>query len=298
MLIFVYAVLVFLVLRFSVVLFNFLSNPKLGHYGKHFTDKVSIVISVTDPDQDVAALQESIREQDYGNIEFIFKTSEYDGHSIAARTTGAYLLFLDAGTVINKGLINNLIYRTKVFELSLLSLIPTSRFNGVKDFMVIPLTDFMLITIFPLRLTRVFSQQANTIVNESCMFFTRDGYNHRLRDETAKLKTEVLLANRFVYATGQNANQPGQRLLQLLGNNPWIALVYLVLVIAGPVMMWLNYNLAFMALPLGLIFLSRVMISFLTAQNPLLNVLLHPLQMVYLLVLLLKASWNKLFYTQ
>jgi len=48
-------------------------------------------------------------------------------------------------------------------------------------------------------------------------------------------------------------------------------------------------------MPVGLIFLTRVMISFLVRQNPLLNVLLHPVQMIMLFIALSKAVFIRIF---
>jgi hypothetical protein len=50
---------------------------------------------------------------------------------------------------------------------------------------------------------------------------------------------------------------------------------------------------ALLVLPFGLIFLSRVMTSFLSAQHPVPNILLHPLQMLALVLLLFSNIWNK-----
>lgn len=121
MITFIYAVLVFQVLRFSVTLFNFLSNPKLGYYGKHFGVPVSLII--TGKRSEATDLLKSIANQDYKNIEVFFK-DEQDEELLLTQVKGRYFLFLDAETTISKGLINNLIQRTKVFDLDLLSLIP------------------------------------------------------------------------------------------------------------------------------------------------------------------------------
>ena len=126
MMVFVYAVLVFLVLRFCVTLFNFLSNPKLGYYGKHFTEKVSVIVLSSTKEPDVGGLLHSIEQQDYKNIEVIVQ----QGNSVTElvdQATGKYLLFISPGITLHYGLINNLIYRVKVFNLTVLSLIPTYR---------------------------------------------------------------------------------------------------------------------------------------------------------------------------
>lgn len=311
MIIFLYAVLVFLVLRFSVTLFNFLSNPKLGYYGKHFTDKVSIIISLSDANDDPTALIASIEAQDYTNVEIIVKKHTETSRKAVAKSTGSYILFLDGNTTISKGLINNLIYRVKVFDLDLLSVIPNRRFNGRLSRLVYPLGDFVLLNLLPLRLVRLSTQQIFAATNTACMFFKANSYKknnwyERVDEEDSegieitrlmkqmKFKTEVLLGNKFVYFSERiNLDKVSLQLLLAFGNSILAVLIYLLLVIGGPIIVLLNFEPVFLVLPIGLIFLSRVMISFLTAQNPIVNVLLHPIQMVILCVLLLKGLWIK-----
>jgi hypothetical protein len=290
MITFVYAVLVFIVLRFSVTLFNFLSNPKLGYYGKHFTDKVSVIISLSDKNDDPSSLIASINAQDYTNVEVVVKKHSETTEKAVAKTTGGFILFLDVNTIINKGLINNLICRTKVFDLDLLSIVPNRRFSGLFSRLVYPLSDFILLNLLPLRLVRLSTQQIFATTNTGCMFFKASSY----KTSDWHGKTEVLLANKFVYIDEKvGFDKVSSQLLLTFGNNIFAVLIYLVLVIAGPIIVLINFEPVFLVLPFGLIFLSRVMISFLTTQNPFINVLLHPIQMIMLLGLLLKGLWIK-----
>lgn len=293
MITFIYAVLVFLVLRFSVTLFNFLSNPKLGHCGRQFTDLVSIVIDGNR--KQAGELLISLKKQDYQHVEVIFK-DEIEDLALIQEASGKYLLFLNANSVIEKGLLNSLIYRLKVFDLDVLSLIGTRKITGLKSWTTQPLNDILLLSLFPLRFIKN-RQHAQLLLNEACLFYSSEGYR---RFYTAKAeerreprwKTETLLANRLWY-TNEEVDQ--DKLMKTLGRSIPVVLIYLALVMAGPVLMFLQYGSAFFSLPLGLIFLTRVMISFLTVQNPMRNVLMHPLQMLALTILLLKGMWIKLF---
>ncbi len=295
MITFVYAVLVFLVLRFSVTLFNFLSNPKLGYYGKHFTDKVSIIISLSDVNDDPTLLITSINAQDYADVEIIVKKYGETLEAATAKATGSFILFLDVNTVISKGLINNLICRAKVFNLDQLSVIPTRSFNSFISRLVYPLSDFVLLNLLPLRLVRLTRKQIFAATNTGCMLFKASSYiKNEDEGSIGQLKAEVLLANKFICIDEMvSFDKISSQLLVTLGNNILAVFIYLLLVIAGPVVVLANFEPVFLVLPVGLIFLSRIMISFLTAQNPFVNVLLHPFQMIMLLLLLLKGLWVK-----
>ena len=78
--------LFFIILRFVVTLFNFISNPKLPHIGKYYTDKVSILIPARNEDENILTLLQSIRQQDYQNYEVIIldDDSEDDTFKVCA----------------------------------------------------------------------------------------------------------------------------------------------------------------------------------------------------------------------
>lgn len=292
MILFVYAGLVFLVLRFSVTLFNFLSNPKLGYYGKHYTDKVSIVIFSAAEDDDHEDLLASIAKQEYRYLEIFIKRPDENISEVINQASGKYLLFLKGRLDIGKGLINNLICRAKVYDLALISLVPNRKLNSFADRCIYPLNDFVLMNIFPMRLVRLINIPAFAVAGQPCMFFNADEYRRKSLNDVkgGAKKMELLQANRFVYLDDRSdIGSVGRGLMKIFGDNVLAALIYLVLVVFCPVVMALNFDPAFLALPLGLIFLTRVMISFLTAQNPALNLLLHPLQVVVLVVVMIKA---------
>lgn len=333
-----YIILTFLVLRFSVTLFNFLSNPKLGNHGRRFTDKVVIIIDATKDTGSLLNLLNAIKNQDYQQIEVIiemlspakagadiaafctederFKLRKKDTADPAEETEGDYILFLDVNNIIHKGLINSMIYRTKVFNLALLSIIPTQSFSGFKNYCLIPLNNFVLLNLTPLRLVRLLPSPVFSAGSNQCMFFDAALYRKygweqrfkgRLPDALEVIKTvkqegfkvETLLGNRLIYTIIPEHidgffQKTGQLLLRKFGNNIPAALLYLLLVVAGPIFILANNEYDLLVLPVGLIFMSRIMISFLSGQNPLWNVLMHPVQMVMLLGSLSAAAYKKL----
>lgn len=305
MMMFVYAVLVFQVLRFSVTLFNFLSNPKLGYYGKHFTDKVSVIILAAEAEGDVKHTVDAVEGQEYKNIELLVQQQE-DEADLVGRASGKYVLVLAAGTSPRRGLINSLIYRARVFDLAVLSLVPTYVAVGFMEKCIYPLNDFLLLNLLPLRLIRLSNQPAFAAGSNTCLFFEtslckQQGWLQKIGlksgVEMVKLvkqqqfNAEVLLGNKMIFKKVGPGDLEGfpERLLVNFGNSALVACVYLVLVIAGPIVVLTSFNPVFAVLPFGLIFLSRIMIAFLTAQNPFVQVLLHPFQMLLLFVLTAKA---------
>lgn len=329
MITFIYVILVFLILRFSVTLFNFLSNPKLGKYGKHFTDKVSVLINAGADRAGLLTLLTSIQQQDYQYIEVLISCTalsenekiaehfcssddrflmigENSRRIIAAENaSGDYLLFLDTNTSIKPGFINSLIYRTKVFDLAVLSIIPSETPKTITQHLLLPLNDFVLLNLVPLRLVRLFSSPAFLTSSDKCIFLSAPAY-HKYEWPIGKeiikavkqegFKAETLLGDRLICVSSPAhisnltkvnlLNTSGKNILLIFGNNSFAAILYLILVVAGPIIMIANAEYELLILPVGLIFLTRIMISFLVKQNPLINVLLHPLQMIALCIAL------------
>lgn len=309
---FVSVVLLFLTLRFCVTLFNFLSNPKLGYYGKHFTDKVSVIVLSPDPELDVSDLFNSIQNQEYRNVEVIVQRHESISKLIE-QASGEYYLFVTPGTTLHHGLLNNLIFRTKVFHLGVISLVPT---YSAADFLancIYPLNDFLLLNLFPLRLVRLSNNPVFAAGSNDCLFFDADRYNKLTWNgkggytlptatEIVKLtkqqqfKAEVLLGNKLVQKEISQIDLKhfSRNLLIYFSNNKIAALIYVMLVVPGTLAVLIIFEPVLLTLPVGLIFMSRLMIAFMTSQNPVRSIFYHPIQMLFLFVLMLRAITRRI----
>src|SRR5258708_3630725 len=67
----IYFVFFFMILRFSVTLFNFISDPKLRRVNKHYDRLVSVLIPVRNEEENILKLLKSIHCQDYQDYEVI-----------------------------------------------------------------------------------------------------------------------------------------------------------------------------------------------------------------------------------
>ncbi|WP_316739611.1 glycosyltransferase family 2 protein [Pedobacter aquatilis] len=354
MTVFIYAALIFLVIRFSVTVFNFLSNPKLPRTVKHYDYKVSILIPARNEAENIISLLQSIKAQDYQNYEVIvldddsdddtyklvdtfdsenpkFKVvrgevlpkgwlgKNYACHQLSKLAAGNYFLFLDADEEIKRGFINSLIFRMENGGLSLLSIFTNQVMKSLGEKLTIPLMHFLLLNLLPLRLVRYSDNPAFSAASGQCMFFQASNYHDfewhkRVKDKVVEdveimklvknegFKTEALLANGLIYCRmyknlTESINGFSKNLLAGFGSNIIILLIYQLLVIAWPIVLILNFDLSLLVLPLTLIVLSRLMISLLSGQNVLLNLVLHPLQMLFYLLISLISIKKHLFKT-
>ncbi|RNL54930.1 glycosyltransferase [Pedobacter jejuensis] len=354
MTIFIYAALIFLVIRFSVTVFNFLSNPKLPRAIKFYKDKVSILIPARNEAENIIQLLQSIKEQDYVNYEVIvlddnssdstfqlvenfskenrqFKAIQgeelpagwlgknYACHQLAKIAIGKYFLFVDADEIIKRGLINSLIARMESENLALLSLFTNQIMQSFGEKITIPLMHFILLNLLPLRLVKLSKNPAFAAASGQCMFFNSSLYKENSWHEKVKhlvvedveimkrikiegFKGEALLANGLIYCRmyknlNESINGFSKNLLAGFGNNIFILLFYQLLVIGGPIILAINFDVELLILPITLILLCRIMISFLSGQNVILNLILHPLQMLIYLFIAIVSIKKFLFKT-
>jgi len=337
-----YVVFFFLILRFAVTLFNFISNPKLTNSPRHYNDLISILIPARNEENNIEALLLSIQDQDYSNFEVIVldddsSDSTYaicshfsdadtrfsvvkgeplvDGwlgknfacHQLAQKANGKYFVFLDADVVLKNGLLNNALHRMKIGKLALLSLFANQAMFSLGEKLVVPLMHFLLLNSFPLRLVKLSKTTSLSAASGQFMMFDAAFYNSHLWHAQVKDKivedveivklvkayrynAESLLGNGFIFCRmyrsyAEAIDGFSKNLLAGFNNNIAALVCYLLLVMLGPVFIavYLDIHLLFFALTL--IILSRIMISLASGQNALINIVLHPLQMLSFIII-------------
>lgn len=212
MLIVIYITLVFIILRFTVTLFNFISDPKLRRVSRSYNNFVSILIPARNEEDNILTLLRSIHKQDYQDYEVIvldddssdntynicadfasrhssFKVirgkelaggwlgKNYACHQLAQQARGEYFLFLDADEKIEDGLINSAVHRMHLRKLGLLSLFTNQRMETLGEKMVVPLMHYILLNLLPLRL--VFLSRSSSVAAASGQFMLFDAEIYR-----------------------------------------------------------------------------------------------------------------------
>jgi glycosyltransferase involved in cell wall biosynthesis len=219
----IYFIFLFLILRFTVTVFNFISNPKLTSSPREYSELVSILIPARDEEENILSLLESISNQDYRNYEVIILDDNstdstldlckiycnsdsrfrvipgeplkkgwlgknYACFQLAAAAKGKYLMFLDADESIVNGLINSTIHRMKLNRLDLLSLFTNQVMSSWGEKTVVPLMHFMLLNLLPLRLVRLSKSPAFSAASGQFMLFDADSYKVNQWHERVKAK--------------------------------------------------------------------------------------------------------------
>jgi len=289
-------------------LLNLLDSIKTQDYNAY---EVFIVHSGMDKTDELLVAEFCDKDQRFQLV----RASADDFSWLEERAAGRYLLLLDSNTQIHKGLINALIYRTRVFKLGIISVVPSQIIRKFKQWLLLPLSDFVLLNMMPLRLIRLIKSPVLANANSDCLFLDAEicfekqwlsrldpvkGATELLKIvKQDRVKAETLLGNHLIdrhsfLAENGELDRAADNLRFYFNNNVFAALIYVFLVVLGPIIILFGFDLNVLILPFGLIFLSRVMISFLTAQNPIYNLLLHPLQMLMLVVVYIRAITRQL----
>jgi len=342
----IFATFIFIVLRFTVTLFNFISNPKLPHIKRQYTQLVSILIPVRNEQDNILGLLQSIHKQDYLDYEVIilddnsdddtFKVCEmfaakhpkfrvikgeklphdwlgknYACHQLAQAAKGDYFLFLDADEKVNDSLLNSAIHRMRLYKLGLLSLFTNQQMDTFGEKAVVPLMHYILLNLLPLRLVYLVKNSTVAAASGQFMFFDAEVYRQKewhkqVKDRVVEdveimrlikssgFNGEALLANgmiscRMYKGYTEAVNGFSKNFLAGFNYSIFTLLIYLVIVIGGPMIVITTLNLQLILFMFSLILLTRIMISLSSSQNAWLNVLLHPLQMVNLTIIAFMA---------
>jgi glycosyltransferase involved in cell wall biosynthesis len=347
----IYATFIFIILRFVVTVFNFVSDPKLRRVSKHYDAFVSILIPARDEEHNILILLNSILEQDYENYEVIVLDDDssdkthglcadfaakhsafrvirgkplpsdwlgknYACHQLAKEAKGNLLLFLDADVKLYDNAINSAVHRMYSGKLSLFSLIPNQQMDTFGEKCVVPLLHYGALSLIAFRLVQLTRIAQLSVACGQFMLFDAENYrqyqwHERVKEKVVedvelakmivglKLNTEFLLANNLVSCHMYQDYGSAMRGLRkstmgAFNYNVFSVLVYLLLLVAGPMIVLMTLNANLILLMAGLIALARTMVSFMAGQNPLLNIVLHPVQVSNFVIVVFAAIQKQL----
>jgi len=217
------ATFLFIILRFTVTLFNFISNPKLHRVARQYQDDVSILIPARNEQDNILTLLQSIHKQDYHNYEVIILDDNSDDNTyqicadfaavhprfkvikgdelpagwlgknfacyqLAHQAKGSFLLFLDADEQIESGLINSAVHRMYLRKLGLLSLFTNQDMRSVGELSTVPLMHYLLLNLLPLQLVYLIKNPGVAAASGQFMLFDAAVYNDNNWHEQVKDK--------------------------------------------------------------------------------------------------------------
>ncbi|KUO63731.1 hypothetical protein APF79_00555 [bacterium BRH_c32] len=229
---------------------------------------------------------------------------------------GDYLLFIDADVELKENAIDGLMAKMNKYKLDALSVFPSQRITGFGEWLVVPMMNWLLLSFLPLK--QVFKSKKGSFAaaNGQLFLFKKNVYNAIGGHE--KVKNEVvedmefarlLKTNRYKLMTAVGDNQIYCSMYDSfesaitgfsknfykgfkIGKFPFIIMIGFFEIIFLLPFALLFFDVLFLPAVI-LILISRIYISGISRQNFLVNVLLHPLQMIILFYVGIK-SVNKI----
>ena len=341
-----------LLVLFIITFYNYLTAPGLNEANKNICSNrfVSVLIPARNEESNINDCLLSVLSQNYTNYEIIVLDDESFDHTcdivndisarykkvkllqgkplpagwlgknwacnqLAENAKGDIFLFIDADVRLSDNTLSTSINIFEDKKLNMLSCFPTQQMNTIGERLVVPLMNFFLLSLLPLK--KVFSSKNNFLTAANGQFILIDkktyekiGGHKRLANEIVEdIELARLIKQKsFSILTALGGNSVSCRMYNSFTNSfngfsknffpgfktniiSFLVLILFYSAIFIYPVLFLPTNIYYL-IPAALIILIRVFISLSSRQNVLLNVVLHPIQIVIMLLLAINSVWQ------
>ena len=246
-------------------------------------------------------------------------------HQLAQEAKGEYLLFVDADVELTPEVISSAVYELEKSKAALLSIFPTQIIKSFGEHLIVPLMNWLLLTFLPLRFVYSCSSKAFVAANGQFMLWRKDDYFKIGGHETVKnkvvedmelarlakqnkLKVKTMLGGKLVFCRMyESFNQAYNGFTKnffagfLLPSFSFLAIIlFLLIAFVLPFLFLMQPVYSFILI--ALILTTRISVSIASNQNLFINVLLHPVQMLFMfwigIVSIIKFKTKKIVWKQ
>jgi chlorobactene glucosyltransferase len=236
-------------------------------------------------------------------------------HQLSQKANGNILFFIDADCRLSPWAIESSAAYMDYYSLDMLSAFPVQRMNSLSEKIIVPIMDWILLTFLPLQLVYLSSRASLVAANGQFIAFKKEAYN--------VIGGHKSVANKIVedMELARNIKKAKLKMMTFLGNNTLKCRMYKSFTDAFVgfsknffpgfntkpfmfivILLCLNmlYTFSFILLIfykyfmiiIVLILLQRVFISATNKQNPLHNIILHPIQMIMMTLIGLNSIYK------
>ena len=239
----------------------------------------------------------------------------YACHVLAGYACGDYLLYLDADVRLKKDIIINAVDLSEKYGLGLLSVFPSQIMVTTGERIAVPVMNYILLSLLPLFLVRKTGYKSLAAANGQFMLFKASKYRelmphkkvrgNRVEDiEIARyfkekgVKTGCLTGNdeiscRMYKSFGEAANGFSRNVTSFFGNSFLFSFLFWIVTTLGFIPVYLVFGTYVFVLYLTAVVMTRVVISIVSRQNILFNLLYLIPQQLALGYFLYRALINK-----
>jgi glycosyltransferase involved in cell wall biosynthesis len=232
-------------------------------------------------------------------------------HQLAMEARGDYFLFLDADVRVHKGLIRRSLGHLNKYQLTLLSLFPRQRMQSLGERLTVPVMNWILLSLLPLRLIRLSYRPSLAAANGQFMLFSAREYRQHMFHELVKnrnvedihiirkikslgYRAHTMLSSGEVECRMYSSYRDGidgftRSLFTFFGGSGITLLVFVIFTTFGWlfVAIGMSWMLAFIYLSIA--WLLRVMVSIASRQPVFWNMILQPLQQLTFIIMVVKS---------
>lgn len=242
----------------------------------------------------------------------------YACYQLSQNANGELLLFIDADVRLSEGAIESAIKMYTEKNVKMLSVFPSQFIQNISTYIVTPMMNWLLLTFLPLK--KVYSSNNKSFVAANGQFilieketYFKIGGHKAIKNKVVedmelariakknKIKIITLLGNNIVkckmYSTFKEAFEGfSKNFYSGFNTNPItfsLLLIFIQLVFVLPAIL-VFFNVKFILIVVLIIF-SRMIISKISNQNELLNIILHPLQIIVVFLVGINSMLLKYF---
>jgi len=346
-----YIVIGFTLVRLLVALANLAGRQWLRDRATSGEPFVSVLIPARDEEKNIGNILNDLIIHDYKNLEIIVydDLSTDNTHTIAldfaekdtrvkvikgeklphgwlgknhgcfqlaSHASGEYLLFLDADVSVGNGLIKNGVAAIENYRVDLLSIFPRQEMNSLAEWLIVPIMNWILVSLLPLALVRRSSWVSFSAANGQFMLFRGEVYrkeqfhsalrNKNVEDiEISQLmkrkgyRVQTILGNyqircRMYHSFNEAVKGISRSVFSFFGGNIAVAFLFGLITTFGIVPVILTSSSTLVFFYLGIVIILRVSVSLASRQNIIANLFLAPFQQIVLLYVLAVAFAGRL----
>jgi chlorobactene glucosyltransferase len=226
-------------------------------------------------------------------------------HQLAQETKGEYLLFVDADVEVTPEVISSAVCELEKSNVALLSIFPTQIIKSFGEYLIVPLMNWLLLTFLPLRFVYSCSSKAFVAANGQFMLWKKDGYfkisgHEKVKNKVVedmelarlakqnKLKVKTMLGGKLVFCRmyesfNQAYNGFTKNFFAGFLLRPFsflVIIMFLLIAFVLPFLFLMPPVYSFILI--AFILITRISVSIVSNQNLFINVLLHPVQMLFM----------------
>jgi cellulose synthase/poly-beta-1,6-N-acetylglucosamine synthase-like glycosyltransferase len=232
-------------------------------------------------------------------------------HKLAGVAAGEYFLFIDADVILKKGLIKDALGHVSKNHLALFSIFPQQIMKTFGERISVPIMNWVLVSLLPLSLIRNSRKPAFSAANGQFMMFKARVYrkelpHERFRDHKVEdiaimkfmkkrsYKVDTMLSGgqiqcRMYEGFMDAVNGFSKNVIEFFGGSVFLLVVYALITGFGGFVIYFFTPLFVLYLFILLTILHRMIVSILSRQSIIYNILFVPFQLFAFVVITTKA---------